>query len=441
MGPISRVGLEDARALRQEWTTVDAIVRELGSTLDLRTLADRAHRLLADRLGLGSTGLCLVDMASRRLELQGPRPAALDPLPGSWPLGEGLAARMRDASTPLVRLVHADLPDGARALDECLAFRLTDGDDVIGLVLLCDRAAAEALDANDVERLRSIGSLIGAALSRALVHQTLVNVTARLDTAQRLQQHILDHVSHEFNTPLMILKSAAEFADTDDRTERTAFLDMHAQALQRLEELVQGVLEVARARSHGRLQKIRAKEFRVAVIASCIEARAWPDERLHCWYDLSEELVVRVDPDGVGLVVDHLLRNAWQFGGNRGAPLAIAAYAARIERCRAQREGEEWLEGALRALSRGECPATMASDAHADRLVIDITDGGIGIPLDELEFVFEPFTQARNSPLRGVSGAGMGLPTCRKRVESMGGEIWLHSREGAGTRVTVLLPL
>ena len=77
----------------------------------------------------------------------------------------------------------------------------------------------------------------------------------------------------------------------------------------------------------------------------------------------------------------------------------------------------------------------------ADRLVIRVVDSGIGIPEDELEHVFEPFVQAANSPLRGISGAGMGLPATRKRIESQSGSIRLSSELGFGTCVHVEIPL
>lgn len=73
----------------------------------------------------------------------------------------------------------------------------------------------------------------------------------------------------------------------------------------------------------------------------------------------------------------------------------------------------------------------------AERLMIGITDSGRGIPEENLEKVFDPgFTT------KGVGvGTGLGLPSCLKIVEKHQGTITIESSPGAGTSVTVALPL
>ena len=68
-----------------------------------------------------------------------------------------------------------------------------------------------------------------------------------------------------------------------------------------------------------------------------------------------------------------------------------------------------------------------------------VRDTGIGIPAAELEAVFEPFT--RGSNVESVIGTGVGLAAARHTVEQHGGTIGIESMEGAGTTVTVRLPL
>ena len=54
--------------------------------------------------------------------------------------------------------------------------------------------------------------------------------------------------------------------------------------------------------------------------------------------------------------------------------------------------------------------------------------------------IFEPFTQGSNSPLRGVSGAGMGLATASRLVEATGGRIEVESTLGSGSLFRLRLP-
>ncbi len=271
------------------------------------------------------------------------------------------------------------------------------------------------------------------------MHASLIGVTDRLDSARRFQQHVLDHVSHEFNTPLMIMRSAAEFADTDDATERSAFLDMHAQALERLERLVQGVLEVASHDAGAHAHEVGADEVRSLVLDPLLEVATWRRERLRCDVHLPAERRYRLDLEGLALTLEHLLRNAGSFAVESGGRASMIVRVIRAERIPSLSERFEQTMDELRAAT-DERPSRI-SDADGDHLFVEIADTGIGLPDDEQELVFEPFTQAHNSPLRGVSGAGMGLPTCRKRVRSMGGRIDLVSEIDRGTLLRVVVPI
>lgn len=74
-------------------------------------------------------------------------------------------------------------------------------------------------------------------------------------------------------------------------------------------------------------------------------------------------------------------------------------------------------------------------------LEVDVADTGIGIAPEFHERIFEPFTQADESPTRRYGGAGLGLAIVRKLVERMGGTICVESVPGTGSRFafTVML--
>ncbi len=72
---------------------------------------------------------------------------------------------------------------------------------------------------------------------------------------------------------------------------------------------------------------------------------------------------------------------------------------------------------------------------------VDVVDSGIGIPLDGLETIFEPFSQVQESTSRQHEGTGLGLAICRQLTTIMGGEIWAKStfEEGSTFSFTVRL--
>ncbi|AWV88812.1 response regulator [Bradymonas sediminis] len=75
-----------------------------------------------------------------------------------------------------------------------------------------------------------------------------------------------------------------------------------------------------------------------------------------------------------------------------------------------------------------------------DGVRIDVVDTGMGIPDDEIDLMFEPFTQVDDSTTRRHGGTGLGLAICKRFCEMMGGFVHVESEVGVGTTVSVHLP-
>src|SRR5207244_189135 len=78
------------------------------------------------------------------------------------------------------------------------------------------------------------------------------------------------------------------------------------------------------------------------------------------------------------------------------------------------------LSNALKFTPEGSVELSGAYDRERDRVCVSVTDTGIGIPKDEQEKVFEPFSQVDSSPTRPYGGAGLG-PTIRRRLAGVPG--------------------
>ncbi len=71
---------------------------------------------------------------------------------------------------------------------------------------------------------------------------------------------------------------------------------------------------------------------------------------------------------------------------------------------------------------------------HADQVIVFVQDRGSGMPIDVLEQAMEPFYTTK------AKGTGLGLAICRRIAEAHGGRIFIESRPGEGTTVSVELP-
>jgi signal transduction histidine kinase len=74
-----------------------------------------------------------------------------------------------------------------------------------------------------------------------------------------------------------------------------------------------------------------------------------------------------------------------------------------------------------------------------DRVMLQVSDTGIGIPADKLDRVFERFYQVDGSSRRKYGGAGLGLALVKDIVEAYGGEVSVASDVEVGSTFTVAL--
>jgi len=78
---------------------------------------------------------------------------------------------------------------------------------------------------------------------------------------------------------------------------------------------------------------------------------------------------------------------------------------------------------------------------QGDWCQVSVIDNGIGIRKDDQERIFEPFCQLDNPLTKEKSGTGLGLTLVNQIIEKHGGQIWVESEYGKGSRFTFILPL
>ncbi|WP_374439192.1 PAS domain-containing hybrid sensor histidine kinase/response regulator [Pseudomonas panipatensis] len=99
---------------------------------------------------------------------------------------------------------------------------------------------------------------------------------------------------------------------------------------------------------------------------------------------------------------------------------------------------------ALKFTSHGQVVVSLQQVRRLDdsiRLRVSVSDTGIGIGADQLQRIFEGFTQAEASTSRRFGGTGLGLFICKRLVELMGGELRVESSLGVGSRFCFDIPL
>jgi signal transduction histidine kinase len=87
--------------------------------------------------------------------------------------------------------------------------------------------------------------------------------------------------------------------------------------------------------------------------------------------------------------------------------------------------------------SGGQVDVALATDIPQAKIIIKISDTGIGIPTAELDKIFARFFRATN---HAVAGHGLGLSLAKQLAENLGGEIQITSSENIGTTAIVTIP-
>ena len=96
------------------------------------------------------------------------------------------------------------------------------------------------------------------------------------------------------------------------------------------------------------------------------------------------------------------------------------------------------LTNAVKFTERGEVIVTgRVEDGDCE---LSITDTGIGMEPEELQYIFQPFRQVDSSLTRKHEGTGLGLSICRRILETMGGSIAVKSSPGSGSTFTIRFP-
>ena len=221
------------------------------------------------------------------------------------------------------------------------------------------------------------------------------------------QRAFLDAVTHEMKTPLASLRLYVETLERHDpdREHRREFLDRMQGDLERLDETVDQVLSAARSEDSGRHVK-REPVALAALLRSCIdEVRERHDlEPDSVVLDARAPETVFGNPNELSVIFRNLLENAVKYS-------------------------DDPVEVRVRVRSDG-----------GDRVEIELSDRGIGIPRVELRKIFQRFYRVGRDVQRTASGLGLGLFIVRNLVRRQGGRVVARSEgSGQGSRFVVTL--
>jgi len=225
----------------------------------------------------------------------------------------------------------------------------------------------------------------------------------RLETVRR---DFVANVSHELKTPLTVIGGFAEtLADHDPpEAQRRQFIEAIRTSAQRMQRLVDDLLDLSRIESGGWQPHIAAVNLRaLATEAATAIGDAAQRKGVVVRVEVADEAAtLHADATAVRQVLANLTENALRHTTSG----SIAVFA--------RREG--------------------------GRVAVGVSDTGSGIEAVHLARIFERFYRADPGRARIAGGTGLGLAIVKHLVEAHGGRIAAASEPGAGTTVTAWFP-
>lgn len=244
---------------------------------------------------------------------------------------------------------------------------------------------------------------------QSLLSQQAAELAAALETERDIveqQKTFVSMVSHEFRTPLtiidgnaQIIHSRAQSIEPENLVKRSATI---RNAVDRLVRLIEAILS-SHMMDSGRLRSDPAP----CDVAAIIQAAVRDQQEISNGHSIVAELdglpaQMLLDEKIIRQMMANLLSNAVKY-------------------------------------SPGKDRVDVRAARHGREVVISVQDYGVGIPEKELPKIASKYFRASTSS--GIPGTGLGLSLVRRFVDLHGGQFDITSQEGAGTTVTVRLPI
>ena len=230
--------------------------------------------------------------------------------------------------------------------------------------------------------------------------------TELLEATEKLQSVLLNSISHDLRTPLVsitgALSSMEEAGPALDEEVRRSLVETAREEAERLNRLVGNLLDITRLEA-GAMQLHRDACDVQELIGSALEQIGTPLKNRQVNAEISPKIpLIPLDFVLFSRVLVNVIDNALKYSPPE-KPIEIRARVSRQD------------------------------------LEISIADRGEGIPVDDLERIFDKFYRVQRPD--NVSGTGLGLSICKGIVEAHNGCIQAENRRGGGAIFIIKVPL
>ncbi|NCB18577.1 MAG: PAS domain S-box protein [Bacteroidia bacterium] len=290
----------------------------------------------------------------------------------------------------------------------CLCAPIKDKNKGMGIIVLKSYTDPDAFNEGNAQLLEMIARELSIILQREAMINELVAAKEKAEESDRLKTAFLTNISHEIRTPMNGILGFMELLSEPDleESQKELYLSLMHKSGSRLLDTINAIIEISKIESgqvnlnlditdcseimdfHRRFFEKAAADKGVSIILEK--------------YLTGEEAIIETDKFKLDAILTNLINNSLKF--TEDGFVRFGNY----------REG--------------------------NRLVFYVEDTGIGIPPEKIEAVFNRFVQVDSQYTRPYEGSGLGLSIVKGYIDTFGGEIFVESEPGRGSRFTFKIP-
>jgi two-component system sensor histidine kinase KdpD len=421
IGATTALNRQLEQRVRQRTRDLELSNRHLKAVMTVATLAnaarDRAEVLsegiavLVDTLAASSGWAFLYDERQRSLRLVANHrlPESMQKMEMTVTSAEATCLRAIEGNKVVCERVSRcrSLPAHVRAEARgvlCWSVPIRAGERPLGLLCVASRPE-HAIPREGPALMQAVAQQLAVAFQNA----QLAEERARLEASRQLEMlraEFIASISHELRTPLGFIKGYTTTLLREDvrwkPSQRREFLEIVDEESDHLAELVDSLLDVARAQA-GQL-RLRIQDVSLEkVFRDATERLNGSLQRDRVTFAVAPTPLVPGDAARLRQVALNLLQNAVKYSPEGG-------------------------------------PIHITIEAEDETVRVGVFDRGVGLAPDQADSIFEPFYRVQGELSTRVGGAGLGLAICRAVIDAHGGRIWAEPRADGGTAVYFTLP-